>query len=1147
MNTLLAGPWWTPLVTALAHSLWQGAIIAGLLLLALRTVPARCINARYGLAAASMLLLVLSWLITWTWLERSLPPATDTPPSAISSLTRLELPAPEPPPSPPASHTSHGSHSSHKSHESLAPVPPHPLTTPRFDPRWHARLGLAWLAGMLLFQIRILLSVGQARSLVHQSHIVTDPGLLSRFDRLRRALGLHDRIALRVSPTLSVPAAWGILKPVVLLPASCLARVSPPQLEAILAHELAHLRRHDVLANLVHMAIEGLFFFNPFAWWIGRQIRLEREVCCDALAVTATGEPLTYAQTLASLVAPPDLTPLAPPAPMPALGQARNPILERLRRLLQPHHTPSLHLPRTALILTLLLGGLALILMKWTTGAALEALAPAQRIERFSELRAEYPNPTLNLESATSEDSTPTALIMGHVRTVDNAPLPRATWLHATSRRSGHSAAFSVDVAADGRFTHSVPMGALYLAAQAEGYAPSFVGPLESPGPWTNLTLTLDRGFTSVLRLTDPDGRPVPTARILSRYDYPANPGILESVSDADGRVTFEHLGTQPLHLEVEADGFQFDTLRNAALSPDEALTWVLQPAVPASGIVVFADTGEPVAGAEIHLGQRTGSQPISYGKPGEQNFLSRADANGRFQLNSLRDDAQYRLLVSGPGASGIVTGPVGSGDNTLRFELPRAVLLQVHVRNIAPTHLDGQGRLTLHASAFFKFDGHSHSSSESFHAVPENGVATFPVGPLWRSPLSLKIAESEFNLRWEEAQAHTEPVIIDLAIQDAPPPKADPVLRTLRFVFPDSPDRPAPTGAVLVEYVHEMRMTRVLAQITNHQARVQIPVPTRVELLPTALDGYWFAPKSLEITAAPEPLDIPLETFPAGAIHGEVVEEDGQPATGIMISVIPLEPRPPATGSSLGVTVKNSTDSSDQVNRFLAGPLPFDGRYAICAYRGTTYTVTEPLLINAAVPFHEIRMVLPRGINLTGTILRPDGTPQIRETVEFHFSPTAGHGFSGAKAMTDRAGRFTFAHVNPDVLGDYYLILPLRRDFQPLRHQVVPGEPIEIRLKPGLILEGQVLDHQTRLPIPGAEVFALPSSRESQSRWTTWFDAEGPTDSEGRFRFSNLDPGDHQVLTRSGRITTRNQPRPAGGDPVILLIEPHAGSRPSR
>ena len=99
MNTLLAGSWWTPLVTALAHSLWQGAVVAVLLLLALRTVPARCVDARYRLAAGSLLLLVLGWLLTWTWLERGLEthatgPVSATVPNANGTVSLAIAPPP---------------------------------------------------------------------------------------------------------------------------------------------------------------------------------------------------------------------------------------------------------------------------------------------------------------------------------------------------------------------------------------------------------------------------------------------------------------------------------------------------------------------------------------------------------------------------------------------------------------------------------------------------------------------------------------------------------------------------------------------------------------------------------------------------------------------------------------------------------------------------------------------------------------------------------------------------------------------------------------------------------------------------------------------------------------------------------------------
>ena len=87
----------------------------------------------------------------------------------------------------------------------------------------------------------------------------------------------------------------------ILLPASALAGLTPHQLEAILAHELAHIRRHDYLVNLLQTLVETLLFYHPAVWWLSRRIRVERENCCDDLAVSLCGDPYTYAQALADL------------------------------------------------------------------------------------------------------------------------------------------------------------------------------------------------------------------------------------------------------------------------------------------------------------------------------------------------------------------------------------------------------------------------------------------------------------------------------------------------------------------------------------------------------------------------------------------------------------------------------------------------------------------------------------------------------------------------------------------------------------------------------------------------------------------------------------------------------------------------------
>jgi N-acetylmuramoyl-L-alanine amidase len=123
------------------------------------------------------------------------------------------------------------------------------------------------------------------------------------------------------------PTALGWLKPVVLLPASALTGLTNDQLELILAHELAHIRRHDYLVNILQGVAEALLFYHPLTWWLSSTLRLEREHTCDDLALHATGSaPLELAQILARLEA-------SRPAPLPALG-ANGGLTQRVRRLL---------------------------------------------------------------------------------------------------------------------------------------------------------------------------------------------------------------------------------------------------------------------------------------------------------------------------------------------------------------------------------------------------------------------------------------------------------------------------------------------------------------------------------------------------------------------------------------------------------------------------------------------------------------------------------------------------------------------------------------------------------------------------------------------------------------------------------------------
>jgi hypothetical protein len=177
--------------------------------------------------------------------------------------------------------------------------------------------------------------------------------------RLARRLHISRAITLLESTLVEVPTVIGWLKPVVLLPASALGALSPSQLEAILAHELAHIRRHDYLVNLLQTLVETLLFYHPAVWWLSRRIRIERENCCDDLAVSLCGDPVAYANALADLES---LRSETTPTHHIALAATGGSLLHRVRRLLR---APSPHSGRGPAWLAgsaalLLIGGIAL-------------------------------------------------------------------------------------------------------------------------------------------------------------------------------------------------------------------------------------------------------------------------------------------------------------------------------------------------------------------------------------------------------------------------------------------------------------------------------------------------------------------------------------------------------------------------------------------------------------------------------------------------------------------------------------------------------------------------------------------------------------------------------------------------------------------
>lgn len=158
-----------------------------------------------------------------------------------------------------------------------------------------------WLAGVIVMSGRVCLDWWQVRRLTWIGVERLPAEWDARVNDLVRAFGVSRPVRVLRSTVVRVPAVIGWLRPVVLIPAAALAGLSGRQLELIIAHELAHIRRADYLVNLLQVFIETVLFYHPAVRWMSNRVRQERELCCDDAVIATCGDTLTYAQALTQL------------------------------------------------------------------------------------------------------------------------------------------------------------------------------------------------------------------------------------------------------------------------------------------------------------------------------------------------------------------------------------------------------------------------------------------------------------------------------------------------------------------------------------------------------------------------------------------------------------------------------------------------------------------------------------------------------------------------------------------------------------------------------------------------------------------------------------------------------------------------------
>lgn len=302
-DPLVARLGWT-----LLHFLWQGAVCGAVAAIALRVLATRSAVTRYRAALALFLVMAAAPVAAFAWLQVD---GTTTRITDNESVTRIapipHIPVPTdsraderlnnaatmPVPTPIAIQPATDSHNASSESTTGFAIPGiSSIVLP-----WVVG---GWLIGVVLLSLRLCGGWLWTRRLLTVRTQPLGESWNSTIDRLCRQLKVARAVRFVESGIARAPLVIGWLRPVVVLPASILSGLAPHEIECLLAHELAHIRRHDYLVNLGQCVVEVLLFYHPAVWWLSWRVRQERECVCDELAAGVTGDRLAYSRALLS-------------------------------------------------------------------------------------------------------------------------------------------------------------------------------------------------------------------------------------------------------------------------------------------------------------------------------------------------------------------------------------------------------------------------------------------------------------------------------------------------------------------------------------------------------------------------------------------------------------------------------------------------------------------------------------------------------------------------------------------------------------------------------------------------------------------------------------------------------------------------------
>lgn len=306
IQNLAAHPMLEVIGWSLVHFVWQAILIAipvAVILLCLSRRPARF---RYLLACGGMGLMAIAPVVTALYVAISIDPVRWAVHDDLSKTGEAASLPGDAGAAPASGFMPDSGSLPAQDAVSFSKPGGHWLTTESTSwssalARWFPAFVALWITGVLALSGRLACGLWRVGQWKRSGHKVTDPRLLETGNRLAIRLGIKGRFSLLESARIRVPAVIGWIRPALIVPLGFACGMPPAELESLLAHEMAHIRRHDWLVNLFQSVAETVLFFHPAIWWISSVIREEREHCCDDIAIEACGDRIAFARALARL------------------------------------------------------------------------------------------------------------------------------------------------------------------------------------------------------------------------------------------------------------------------------------------------------------------------------------------------------------------------------------------------------------------------------------------------------------------------------------------------------------------------------------------------------------------------------------------------------------------------------------------------------------------------------------------------------------------------------------------------------------------------------------------------------------------------------------------------------------------------------